>query len=357
MKLKKYLNIRRAIGDQTKLRPSLRALPLSFHFEVNDICNLKCPMCARQTDYVPKNTGNLDPSIVRRIRKWLKRAQYVGLAGNGEPFLHPQLFDILDDIRHAGSVPSIITNGTLLTPAIQERLIAFGPSILNISIDAATKNTFESIRAGANFNIILNNLDSLVSLKKIKKTPFPIINFLSCVMKNNKTELMGIIHLAEKFGVPKVIFQTVFPFTDYGRENMLRDLDEINQAVEPAIKRASELGIEAVIAPLFFSLEKRLKHAGETLHPGAHLFCENIWQTMHVGVNGDVRFCCYWTGKPIGNLAEKGVPQIWNHPEFINLRSTISRGEIPTDCRNCNVLEIHNPDEIRSRLQTRLKNL
>lgn len=357
MKLKKYLNIRHAIGDQLKQRSSLRALPLSFHFEVNDNCNLKCAMCARQSDYVPKGTGNLEPSIIRGIRKWLARAQYVGLAGNGEPFLHPRLFDILEDIRQAGSVPSLITNGMLLTLERLERLIALGPSILNISIDAATKSTFESIRVGANFDTILHNLDNLVSLKKIKKTPFPIINFLACVMENNKAELMGIIYLAARFGVPKVIFQTVFPFTDYGRENMLSDLDEINQAVGPAKKRASELGIEAVIAPLFFSLEKRLEHQGKTLRPGTHLFCENIWQTMHVGINGDVRFCCYWTGKSIGNLAERRVPEIWNHPEFVNLRAAICRGGIPTDCRNCHVLEIYNPEEIRSRLQARLRNL
>jgi radical SAM protein with 4Fe4S-binding SPASM domain len=76
-----------------------------------------------------------------------------------------------------------------------------------------------------------------------------------------------------------------------------------------------------------------------------------------VGINGDVRFCCFWTGESIGNLKEKTIPEIWNHPEFIKLRKRISEGEIPSECRDCHLLTKHNKEEIRSRLNIELENI
>lgn len=357
VKLKKYLNIKQAIRDQIAGNGHLRSLPTRFHFEVNDYCNLDCAMCPRKSEIIPKDSGNLDPAIIRQITRWLPYVLYTGFAGNGEPFLHPQLFEIIEQVRKAGSVPSIVTNGTLLTMERLQRLSQIGPCILVLSFDAAEKKTFEEIRIGANYDRILENLATINDLKKKHNTPFPVVNFLVCAMKKNQKELIGIIDLAKKYNVAKVIFQTIYPFSEMARLNMFADLREVEDATADAINHARNLGIETGLAPLNFGLEKRLAHIGKSFKPGTRLFCENIWQTMHVGVNGDVRFCCFWTGSPIGNLAKKSVPEIWNAPDFVNLRAAISRGDIPKECRDCHILSVHDPDAIRTRLNADIKNL
>ncbi len=357
LRLKKYLNLKRALGDQLKERSLLRSMPLRVHLEVNDRCNLNCIMCARRSENIPKDTGDLDPAIVHRISPWLSFANYVGLAGNGEPFLHPKLFEILDIIRGAGSVPSIVTNGTLLSDECLGRLIQLGPSILDVSFDGATKQTFETIRVGADFNAIVGNLKHLAALKSKHRSPYPILNFLVCVMQENKGELVEVVNLAKTLGVSKVDFQTIYPFTQDARKSVIQELKEVHEVTAPAMNRTRELGIMATLSPIGFGIKERLRFEHHELKPGTRLFCENVWQTLHVGVDGDVRFCCFWTGRHLGNLAEQTIPELWNHPDFQSLRTRLAKGEIPDDCRNCHLLDIHNPQAIRSKFKVEIDDL
>lgn len=349
VKLSKYLNLRRSLGDKLKGRSRLKALPLNIHFEINDQCNLSCFMCPRNCEMIPKDTGWFDPAIIEQISGSFRYAHYIGLAGNGEPFLHPQLYDILKIIRRYGSVPSIVTNGTLLTEEWIRRLIGLGPSILTISFDGGTKDTFEAIRTGARFDRIIDSLRLLSRLKQENKTPFPVLNFLVCIMKENRDELLCIMDWARELGAPKVSFQSIFPFTERAKQSMISDLGEIEKIIAPVIEYGRKNKIEVAFSPLSFGIYKRFQHKNKALPPGSPLFCENIWQTLHVGVNGDVRFCCFWLGDPIGNLKDRSIRELWNHAEFQKLRAQVFRGEIPENCLNCHILELHNPELIYSK--------
>jgi len=351
-KFRKYLNAKRSLLDQKNGSARLRSLPLRVHLEINDRCNLRCFMCPRENKDIPKDTGDLDPAILEPLAPLISTAGYVGFAGNGEPFLHPRLFEILETIQSLGSVPSIVTNGTLLTEKRLNRLTDQGPSILNISFDGGTKETFESIRVGARFDEIVHSLETLLELKKKKGTPYPIVNFLVCVMRENSGELEEIVNRAGRLGVSKISFQTVFPFTERARQSMIDDLSELDELMKPVLKLAGEKGIPANLAPMAVGLKKRLEHRGQILAGRPSLFCENIWTTMHVGLNGDVRFCCFWTGEAVGNLFRDHPRQIWNHPEFQALRAKLGRGEIPDDCRECHVLDIHDKDSIETRMRS-----
>ena len=352
---KKYRNVKLALGDQLNQRAYLHSKPLLIHFEINDRCNLQCIMCGRRSDSIPRDTGELDPGLIKRIAPWLVYAKYVGLAGNGEPFLHPQLFEILEILHESNTVPSLVTNGTLLTRECLERLMGIGASILTVSFDGGSKETFESIRVGARFDQILDSLEMLSRMKREKNSPFPVVNFLVCIQEKNKHELKEILHHAKRLGVPKVDFQTLFPFTDEGREYRIRDLGEIHRIFAPVFETSQTLGIEASLSPLAFGLQERLQYEGREFTPGLPLFCENIWQTLHVDVKGNVRFCCFWIGSCLGNLSDKTIPELWNHPDFIALRDKIAKGIIPEQCAHCHALEIHNPEKIHSQYRIRMK--
>jgi|GEM_PF-568075 len=357
LKLKKYLNLRRALKDQLKGKVRLSTIPLRIHLEINDVCNLECIMCPRNSEKVPKNTGHMDLSILKRLSPWIPYANYIGMAGNGEPFLHPKIFEILELITRHGSVPSIVTNGTLLTQDCVLKLLELGPCIIVVSFDGFKKETFESIRVGADFDKINQSLKFLQAKKKEYQSPFPVVNFLVCIMRENKEELADIITLAQSLSVAKVEYQTVFPFTQKTRESMINKLDEIKEVMEPVYKRAHDIKMTAGLSTLNFGLQNRLKQENKVLAPNTPLFCRNIWETLHVGINGDVRFCCFWTGKPIGNLLKNDLLELWNHPEFQELRQSLIKGEIPEDCRNCHILGIHNPERIRENYALEVQNL
>lgn len=353
-KLPRTLNIGKSFVDKIFRRGRLLARPLRIHLEVNDICNLRCRMCARQSDAFPKNRGELSMKVVERLQPWFSYASYVGLAGNGEPFLHSQIFDILYLINSAGAIPSVVTNATLLISEVIDALLDLSRLILVVSIDGARQETFEFIREGANFDAVIENLELLNKRKQELGKPFPIVNFIVCVMKQNVEELSQIVELAHRMGAPLVILQNLLPYNDWARENIVQDRDVLEQAVFKAQQTGAKLNVKVEYVPLGIPLiqrlpKKQLSHCG--------YYCEFLWQQLHVEVDGTVRFCCFWTQGSNGNLLKSTPENLWNSEGFIKLRRTLRQGIIPGDCETCHMLTIVNKARLFSQTLQELKDI
>jgi radical SAM protein with 4Fe4S-binding SPASM domain len=247
--------------DKAAGRELLSAKPLRLHFEINDYCNLKCVMCSRESLKIPKDSGALSLEKVKLMAPFLRTATYVGIAGNGEPFMHVELLDILEYIRSFDCVPSIITNCTLLRQPTCDRLAKLGPSLLMASIDGGTKQVFETIRKGANFERIVENLERLRDTKKRFGTPYPVVNFITCLMRENLDDLENVVRLAKRVEAAEVNVQNLFPYHDGAWKHVVADFDAIDERILEARKLARELGIAINYSPMGFNIEKRLEHA------------------------------------------------------------------------------------------------
>ena len=87
----------------------------------------------------------------------------------GEPLVHPRIGDLLS---YASGKPAIretvmSTNATLLDSARSEAILRSGLSCLVFSIDGATKATYETLRAGAEFESTLSNVVSFLERRRI----------------------------------------------------------------------------------------------------------------------------------------------------------------------------------------------
>jgi radical SAM protein with 4Fe4S-binding SPASM domain len=87
----------------------------------------------------------------------------------GEPLIHPRIGDLLS---YASGKPGIretvmSTNATLLDAARAEAILRSGLSCVVFSIDGATKATYETLRAGAEFDSTLSNVGSFLERRKI----------------------------------------------------------------------------------------------------------------------------------------------------------------------------------------------
>lgn len=334
-------------------RKRLLARPLRIHLEVNDFCNLNCIMCARRNPEIPKDRGELSLKVVEKLAPWFKYASYVGLAGNGEPFLHTRFFDILTLVAKKGSVPSIVTNATLLKPDVVERLTQLGPSILIISIDGATKASFEQIRRGADFDKIMESLEYINRLKARKNSAFPVINFIICLMRQNVNELAGIVKLGAQMGAALVMAQAMFPYNPKMADSVINDSDEIAEPLQKARQVARELNVRFEYIPLGSGLNGRSREKSNS----HRLYCEHIWQLLYVDVTGEARYCCFWTEGETLKILEHAPEAIWNSPGFQKLRRRIRQGNYPDSCKDCHMLGYHNPWEIISRSFREMKDI
>jgi MoaA/NifB/PqqE/SkfB family radical SAM enzyme len=104
--------------------------PAFLHLSILNTCNLRCQGC--WVDVEAKDA--IDLAALNRTIAEAKRHgnAFFGLLG-GEPFLHPQLFDLLE--AHPDCYFQIFTNGQPITEKIAERLRRLGNATPLISIE------------------------------------------------------------------------------------------------------------------------------------------------------------------------------------------------------------------------------
>ena len=106
--------------------------PVVAHIIPMRRCNLACSYCNEfdsRSNPVPLEV------LLRRIDRLAELGTSVITISGGEPLLHPELDRMIRQIRHRGSIATLITNGYLLTPDRIHRLNRAGLDHLQISID------------------------------------------------------------------------------------------------------------------------------------------------------------------------------------------------------------------------------
>src|SRR5687768_10911825 len=122
--------------------------------DVSNKCNLRCRMCYFAYDSVfHRKAIFLTPEKFARIAQALfPYAHTVYLSAGNEPLASPWFVQLLR-IAAPHRIPDLkfLTNGLLMRPEIGEALIECGVTQVHLSLDGATKATYEAIRVGAQF--------------------------------------------------------------------------------------------------------------------------------------------------------------------------------------------------------------
>ena len=72
------------------------------------------------------------------------------------------------------------TNGILLNKKISTDLIKSGLTRIQISIDAITKETYDKVRPGGNYNKIIENINEFLLIKQNLNARLPLVRVNFC---------------------------------------------------------------------------------------------------------------------------------------------------------------------------------
>lgn len=149
---------------------------------------------------------HLFKSIVDQIRSGLLTTKAATFTGIGEPFLNPNLISMVKYAKKNGLKVTLNSNLTIATEDDLLKLIEAKLDTLSVSIDGATKKTFEHVRVGGVFEKVLKNVIFILRTKQRLGLKIPKIWFNCVIVKENAREAVKIIKLAEKLGVDGVAF-------------------------------------------------------------------------------------------------------------------------------------------------------
>jgi radical SAM protein with 4Fe4S-binding SPASM domain len=347
--------------------PAAPPLPTEMQVEVTAACNLRCRMCLvsyrEPTDRVH---GSLDLSRFRSILDANPQVRRVTLQGLGEPLLAPDLLRIVELAAARGIDVGFNTNGTLLDRPRAERLVAAGLAWLHVSLDGATRATYEHIRRGSRFDRVVGNIGGLVDAKRAVGATKPSVQIVFVAMRSNIHELPGLVDLAAELGVDSVWMQNLshsFDDTDpsgayveirrftaqealWSSEPEGRSWDaKVRRYVDAACDRARAQGVALRLPESLRSLpppeiEVPDESARSTPAPAPAAGCDWPWRSTYVMADGTVQPCCMVMGADrvsFGSLDQESFVDIWSGPRAQEFRRRLTTSQPPKVCRGCSL--------------------
>lgn len=172
-------------------------------------CNLSCPSCRTHVIQLAKHaSAELDEIFDTRIAPVLNTAEAIKITGSGDPIGSRHFRHVLQRLTAAPSASRRIqlqTNGVLLNEKAWLDLRLEGHvSTVWVSVDAATKTTYESIRRGGSFERLCRNLHFLGRIRAEKRIDLLRLDFV--IQAANFREMPEFVDLARSIGADGVHF-------------------------------------------------------------------------------------------------------------------------------------------------------
>lgn len=106
----------------------------SVNLELTNKCNLRCSICPVNQDMVrPK--GFMAKELFLKILDENPQLEFILAFQWGEPLMHPQFFELVEEARRRGVRVMITSNGTYLQPDKRRRLLDCGLERITFSVD------------------------------------------------------------------------------------------------------------------------------------------------------------------------------------------------------------------------------
>lgn len=303
----------------------------SASIRVTMACNLRCKHCYSIAG--KKLENELSFKEIKRAIDELKQLGTIRIFfTGGEPFMRPDILDILNYTDKNGFAMYISTNGTLIDLHTINYLRALKHlRTFQVSIDGLRK-THDSIRGvKGTFDKAINTIK--LAKRKLKNTKITII---STLMKENASEMDKLLRLAIKLGVDNFGIVTLYPIKRSGEVTDVSSLEKykiFKKLSEIYIKENPKVNIGLLVPPAI------IPQPLTELEYGGGYVC-SFPSLLGIGANGEVAPCDGLLSCKeliLGNVREKSLNEIWNHPLMKKLRK-IKPEDIEGVCRKCKYL-------------------
>jgi radical SAM protein with 4Fe4S-binding SPASM domain len=323
-------------------------LPRFVQIEPVGQCNLRCRMCPIQfrSDGAPgQPRAFMDFSVFCRLIDQFPEITELQLQGLGEPLLHPQFFAMVRYAAARGILVSTNTNLTVMSEPRAEECVQSGLHTLHVSLDGASKATYEMIRVRSRFERVIRNLRRLMQAKANLRSALPHIRLVAVVMRGNLHELPELVRLAHEEGIDTISVQHLCH--DFGESSLPQqyrpmrafvddqtllhdDPLRVKSCFDAARAAARDLGVTLRLP----NVQPRTHAAGT---PGRQR-CDWPWRGSYISYDGKAMPCCMVATPDrihFGDMAAQGVAEVWNNDAYGRFREQLDSDTPPEVCRSC----------------------
>jgi SynChlorMet cassette radical SAM/SPASM protein ScmE len=319
--------------------------PSKMEVAITSKCNLRCLYCSYFTS--PADVPEDLPTS-----EWLTFFEELGRLAvlrvtieGGEPFIRPDLPELIEGIIKNRLRFEILTNGTLVTDELAALLAGTRRcDVVQVSIDGSKPETHDTCRGDGNFSRAVRGLQHL------KRHGVPVTVRVT-INRSNVEDLPEVARfLLDDLGLPN--------FSTNSADNLgvcRSQADKVQLSVSDRTRAMALLWelqekypgrIQAAAGPLFeardwLKITKAMRE-GQKPDPGrGHLIaCGGVYSKLAVRADGVMVPCIQLSHLELGRINQDDLGEVWrHHPELTHLRE---RQQTPLSdfpfCQGCEYL-------------------
>jgi len=299
-------------------------LPDYLQLEPTSRCNMNCRNCTRDT---LSKFGDLRLDSFLYIARQFPFLREVKLQGLGEPLLNNSLFDMASFLKDKKVTTYIATNATLVTKETASDMVKYFDKI-EISIDSSDRQLLKDIRGK---DCMDDTLRGARLLRSSNGNSDMAINFV--MERSNAGNLVAMIGLAKDLDINHINVVGLQNWVNTGSAYTKKRREIFQRSPETAANSGSnmkEIMRLAKSSNIYVDL---------SISDNQKKGCFWHKRGVYISWNGYVAPCCIrpnYEEFNFGNILETDIRNIWNSPKYINFRSALNAGKIPSLCKGCN---------------------
>lgn len=312
----------------------LRPYPQYIEVETTTRCNLKCTMC--EHTYWDEPTRDMTLDEFKSIIDQFPELKWIGMTGIGESFLLKDFMRMIEYVKtKTGAYIEMYDSFSFMTKEQIETIVNLGVDRIYASIDAASKETYEKIRIGANYDKVWSNVKYLDEYKKKKHIQYPELAFHYIITTDNIHEVLNFLELLDSLKIDIAFVQYARMLHKYPEaERLYTEVPETTQT--EILKKSKELNITV---QWNLDLPKDKPPLNQC----------NAWWMPFIFVNGDVICCCatnegnkreFQKETRLGNIFKQSFREIWEGEEYKKLIDGIRDSKTPIQCTRCPIFKV-----------------
>jgi MoaA/NifB/PqqE/SkfB family radical SAM enzyme len=282
--------------------------PSQIIVDATEVCNLACVHCPHPTFKKSSHynaryqSPDLNAKMVEEVHNHGKGlTQYIRYTGEGEPLIHPDIFEMLSFAKIRSGVPvSLTTNGMLLNERRLEKLLETKIDIVDISIDALNPETYAKIRVNG----------------VLAQTRANVLRLLEAV-RNNATAIKVVVSFVEQEANRSETAEFEKFWRDSGADYVV--IRRLHSAAGAVPDIAAEI---------------RKDPSEDARRP-----CLYPWERIILNPRGELSFCPQdWVhGSAVADYRTNTIREVWTGDFYRGLRAAHLSGDYSCHgfCGNC----------------------
>ena len=320
--------------------------------EITSDCNASCIYCPRTLYKDRWADRHLPLETFKKLVPAFSETRHVHLQGWGEPFLHPDFFEMVAIAKGVGCRVGTTTNGMLLNRETIERVVESRLDIIAFSLAGADEEN-DRIRKGTRLAKVLEAMRALSEEKQRRRVETPAIHVAYMLFRSGTKKLRSLPGLLRGCGVSDVVisFLDFIPCEELQSEVIApitkAEYEELRSCLEEVREDGKQHHLH-VHHPLE-SRGERMEGCTENVHGCT----ENVQRAVCIASDGSVSPCVYanmqvpgacympqgekrqYERMVFGNIQEKSLRKIWQERTYSAFRSSFHKRVLSPICVGC----------------------